>query len=243
MESLLLPDWPVPDNVRACVTTRHGGVSGAPYHSLNLGDHVGDSARAVTQNRQRLVDMAALPAEPHWLQQVHGTDVVSLTPDADIPRRGDGAYTRLPGRVCAIMTADCLPVLFCNRAGSEVAAAHAGWRGLCAGILEQTLACFQSGPDDIIAWLGPAIGPLAFEVGPEVRTAFMSHDSQAAEAFVPRGDKYLADIYRLARQRLNACGVSRIFGADRCTVSESASFFSYRRDGITGRMASLVWLI
>ncbi|TKI08909.1 purine nucleoside phosphorylase YfiH [Martelella alba] len=243
MTSLLLPEWPAPANVRACSTTRQGGVSQGPYRSLNLGCHVGDSAQAVAQNRRLLGELAALPGDPHWLRQVHGTDVVSLSQRDDAPRCGDGVYTRQPGRVCAVMTADCLPVLFCDRAGREVAAAHAGWRGLCAGILEQTLARFQSAADDIIVWLGPAIGSESFEVGPEVRAAFLAQDRRAGAAFRARGDKYLADLYHLARLRLNACGVHRIYGGDRCTMTESDLFFSYRRDGVTGRMASLVWLI
>ncbi len=244
MDALLIPHWPAPANVRACSTTRLGGVSPAPYDSLNLGGHVGDSPPAVAQNRRRLEDLAKLPAAPHWLQQIHGTDVAILDGSA-APPTADGAYTRDAGRVCAVMTADCLPVLFCNRAGTEVAAAHAGWRGLCAGILERTLACFQSNPGEIMAWLGPAIGPRAFEVGPEVRKAFVSRDVQADGAFLPRGEKYYANIYQLARLRLYAAGIShsRIFGGDHCTVTESTSFFSYRRDGVTGRMASLVWLI
>ena len=243
MDSLLIPLWPAPANVRAYSTTRQGGISKAPYGSLNLGLHVEDSPQAVAQNRRRLEVLAGLPDSPHWLQQVHGTDVVVLEGNAATPQRADGAYTRASGRVCAVMTADCLPVLFCDRAGTEVAAAHAGWRGLCAGILEQTLARFQSKPGDIMAWLGPAIGPQAFEVGPEVREAFVSRDSRADEAFIPRGEKFFANIYQLARLRLYDAGIRQIFGGDHCTVNESATFFSYRRDGITGRMASLVWLI
>lgn len=244
MSDLLIPDWPAPDRVRACSTTRHGGVSLAPYRSFNLGDHVGDAAQAVGQNRRRLVELAGLPAEPHWLQQVHGTTVIRLEgAAAAAPRQADGVYTRLAGQVCAIMTADCLPVLLCNRAGTEVAAAHAGWRGLCAGIIERTAACFTCDPGDIMAWLGPAIGPRAFEVGTEVKAAFVDRDKQAAAAFSPHGEKYLADIYQLARLRLHAIGIDRVYGADHCTVTESTLFFSYRRDGVTGRMASLVWLI
>ncbi len=246
MDSLLIPHWPAPANVRAYSTTRLGGISQSPYASLNLGMHVGDSPLAVEHNRRRLEVLGGLPASPHWLEQVHGTDVVVIQGSDDnlgTSPRADAAYTGVSGHVCAVMTADCLPVLFCDRAGHEVAAAHAGWRGLCAGILERTLARFQSDPADIIAWLGPAIGPQAFEVGPEVREAFVSLDARADEAFIPRGEKYFADIYHLARLRLLNAGVRQIFGGDRCTVTESSTFFSYRRDGITGRMASLVWLI
>ncbi len=247
MGHLLVPDWPAPANVRACSTTRGGGVSRQPYASLNVGDHVGDSPDAVLQNRRRLAAMAGLPAAPRWLEQVHGTDVITLDGALDgasaAPCRADAVYTRLPGQVCAVMTADCLPVLLCDQDGREVAAAHAGWRGLNAGILEQTLARFEADPAALMAWLGPAIGPRAFEVGPEVKAAFVAHDPQASGAFIAHGDKYFADIYQLARLRLRAAGVWRIYGADHCTVTQSASFFSYRRDGVTGRMASLVWLI
>ncbi|NDL61159.1 purine nucleoside phosphorylase YfiH [Acerihabitans arboris] len=243
MSRLIVPDWPAPGNVRACSTTRLGGVSRPPYGSLNLGDHVGDRPDAVAENRRRLAALAGLPAAPRWLQQVHGTDVVTLTGAARTPNRADAVYTRQPGQVCAIMTADCLPVLLCDRAGREVAAAHAGWRGLCAGILEKTLAAFQADPGSVMAWLGPAIGPAAFEVGPEVKAAFVAHDPQAAEAFSPHGEKYFADICHLARLRLQAAGVGFVYGGDRCTVTDAASYFSYRRDGVTGRMATLVWLI
>lgn len=236
------PEWPAPASVRALSTLRADGVSAAPYHALNLGNHVGDDTQLVSENRRRLADAAALPAMPHWLQQVHGTQVVSL--DDETPQAtGDAAYTTRRDRVCAVMTADCLPVLFCSTQGDEVAAAHAGWRGLQAGVLEQTLAQFHSPADNIMAWLGPAIGPQQFEVGGEVREAFMAHDPTASSAFAPRGGKFLADIYQLARQRLQAAGVTRIYGGDLCTVSDPRKFFSYRRDGVTGRMATLIWLI
>ena len=241
--NLIIPQWPAPSRVRACSTQRQGGVSTSPWDALNLGGHVGDNPDAVARNRQLLVDKADLPAMPQWLEQVHGTEVVRLTAGGNMPLRADACITDQPGVVCAIMTADCLPVLFCNRAGTEVAAAHAGWRGLCEGVLEETVACFNDEPDNIIAWLGPAIGPRAFEVGPEVREAFMAKDPQAVEAFLPSGGKYLADIYTLARQRLNNVGVTQIFGGDRCTFTEKGDFFSYRRDKTTGRMASFIWLI
>ncbi|GAA3589169.1 purine nucleoside phosphorylase YfiH [Gibbsiella greigii] len=243
MNSLIVPDWPRPERVRACATSRHGGVSRPPYDSLNLGTHVGDDAQAVAANRARLVAGAALPQMPVWLEQVHGTRVLRLdgTPPQDVC--ADAVYTRLVGQVCAVMTADCLPVLFCSRSGDEVAAAHAGWRGLCQGVLENTVAAFAAGPGDISAWLGPAIGPQRFEVGAEVRAAFIAVDPQAAGAFTPYGDKFLADIYQLARQRLGRAGVTAVYGGGRCTVAESRQFFSFRRDGITGRMASLIWLI
>lgn len=243
MPALILPQWPQPETVRSCSTTRQGGVSLPPYASLNLGSHVSDCPERVATNRQRLIELASLPAAPHWLEQVHGTDVARLTRStAHQTIRADAAYTNEPGVVCAAMSADCLPVLFCSSAGDEVAAAHAGWRGLNAGVLENTVSAFRAAPQNIMAWFGPAIGPRQFEVGAEVRAAFMAADPHAASAFLPIGEKYLADIYQLARLRLQAVGVSQIFGGDRCTVSESSSFFSYRRDGITGRLASLIWL-
>ncbi|WP_145574614.1 purine nucleoside phosphorylase YfiH [Yersinia alsatica] len=243
MNKLILPDWPAPASVKACSTTRHGGISEFPYDSLNLGTHVGDIAATVITNRQRLVEQGQLPQMPVWLEQVHGTRVLHLDGSAISDVQADAVYSRVTGQVCAVMTADCLPVLFCSLAGDEVAAAHAGWRGLCAGVLEQTMAQFNAAPSSIIAWLGPAIGPQQFEVGEEVKQAFIDIDTQAAAAFIPAGTQYLADIYLLARQRLQAVGIHAIYGGDHCTVSEKQQFFSYRRDGITGRMASLVWLI
>ncbi|MDF7663026.1 purine nucleoside phosphorylase YfiH [Erwiniaceae bacterium L1_54_6] len=241
MSELIIPDWPAPASVRACSTTRHGGVSLAPWNALNLGSHVGDNQEHVLLNRQRLVEQAQLPAMPHWLNQIHGQEVVRLPHRAALPD-ADAAITRETGVVCAVMTADCLPVLFCASDGSEVAAAHAGWRGLCHGVLDQTLAQFHCPPHEIYAWLGPAIGPQAFEVGAEVRSAFMAHDERADQAFRPVGEKYFADIWLLARQRLQAAGVRSISGEQRCTWHEHDDFFSFRRDRITGRMATLIWL-
>nr|WP_318385011.1 purine nucleoside phosphorylase YfiH [uncultured Enterobacter sp.] len=243
MTQLIVPQWPLPEGVAACSSTRIGGVSQAPWDALNLGAHCGDNLEHVEINRQRMYTAGGLPSRPVWLEQVHGTQVLHLRGEPYASKRADASYSTTPGTVCAVMTADCLPVLFCNRAGTEVAAAHAGWRGLCAGVLEETLACFADAPENIMAWLGPAIGPQAFEVGAEVREAFMTVDSHAASAFVPHGDKYLADIYQLARQRLATAGVTQIFGGDRCTFTESNDFFSYRRDKTTGRMASFIWLI
>lgn len=227
--------------MRAIQTLRGGGCSPPPWDSGNLGDHVGDAPECVAANRARL--RALLPDEPRWLCQVHGTTVVDAAlPKADAPK-ADAAFARQPGSVCAVMTADCLPVLFCDRAGSVVAAAHAGWRGLAAGVLEATVAAMGAPPDELLAWFGPAIGPGNFEVGVEVRAAFVERDPAAAGAFRALGDgKWLADIYRLARQRLAGVGVSAVFGGDRCTVGEAGRFFSYRRDGVTGRMATLIWL-
>ena len=243
MSKLIVPQWPIPQGVAACSSTRIGGVSLSPYDSLNLGAHCGDNPEHVEENRKRLFAAGNLPSKPVWLEQVHGKDVLKLSGGPYLSKRADASYSNTAGTVCAVMTADCLPVLFCNRAGTEVAAAHAGWRGLCEGVLEETVACFADKPENIIAWLGPAIGPIAFEVGAEVRTAFMAKDPQADSAFVPRGEKYLADIYQLARQRLANVGVESVYGGDHCTFNESETFFSYRRDNTTGRMASFIWLI
>lgn len=243
MTKVLYPQWPIPDHVMACSSTRVGGVSASPYYSLNLGAHCGDEPEHVEENRRRFYEAAGLPSRPVWLEQVHGKEVLRLTGEQYASKRADASYSNIRGQVCAVMTADCLPVLFCNQAGTEVAAAHAGWRGLCDGVLEETIACFNDKPENILAWLGPAIGPLSFEVGPEVRDAFMAKDINASSAFRPAGEKFFADIYQLARQRLERAGVDRVFGGERCTLREKDDFFSYRRDRTTGRMASFIWLI
>jgi YfiH family protein len=239
---MILPDWPAPSGVHSLMTTREGGVSGPPWTSLNLGDHVGDDPANVAVNRARL--RRQLPAEPGWLRQIHSTRVVELGRDGN--READAAFTRQAGTVCAVLSADCLPVLFCDRAGSVVAAAHAGWRGLADGVLEATVAAMQVPPGEILAWMGAAIGPQAFEVGDEVREAFVSQHPEAAAAFLPHPSsvpgKWLADLYRLARIRLARVGVDAVYGGGRCTFREAESFYSYRRDGVTGRMASLIWL-
>ncbi len=239
MSDWLIPDWPAPARVKACVTTRAGGVSLAPFDSLNLGDHVGDDPVAVAENRRRLTDQFAIT--PTWLQQVHGIAVVEADP-AQVAA-ADASWTDTPGIACTAMTADCLPVLFCNRIGTRVAAAHAGWRGLASGVLEATLDSLAVPADEILAWLGPAIGPQAFEVGPEVREAFIAQLPQAAQAFTtsPNADKFLADIYALARLRLAARGVTAVYGGGLCTVTDPR-FFSYRRNPRTGRFASLIWI-
>ncbi len=243
MTKTIVPHWPLPEGVSACSSTRVGGVSLTPYDSMNLGAHCGDDLVHVEENRRLFYAAAGLPSKPVWLEQVHGKTVLKLTGEPYASKRADASYSNTPGTVCAVMTADCLPVLFCNEAGTEVAAAHAGWRGLCEGVLEETVACFQDRPQNIRAWLGPAIGPLAFEVGPEVREAFVAKDQKAASAFRAAGEKYYADIYQLARQRLENVGVTQVYGGDRCTWTESGDFFSYRRDRTTGRMASFIWLI
>ena len=235
----LLPEWPAPAHVRSCVTTRAGGVSLPPFDRLNLGTHVGDDVEAVAHNRQRL--QALLGCWPTWLNQVHSPDVVEAAPAQVLT--ADASWTATPGVAALVMTADCLPVLFCDRAGTRVAAAHAGWRGLAGGVLENTLKALTFDPAETLVWLGPAIGPAAFEVGAEVREAFVAEHAEAASAFVPGAQpgKFMADIYQLARIRLAAQGVTAIYGGGLCTVSDPR-FFSYRRAARTGRFASLIWL-
>ncbi len=265
-EGWIVPDWPAPARVRSLITTRQGGVSAAPYASLNLGDHVGDDPLAVATNRHRLGH--SLPAAPCWLQQVHGTTVVEAAAGAaaaQVPT-ADGVFSRTAGVVCAVLTADCLPVLFCDRSGTVVAAAHAGWRGLQAGILERTVGAMAVPGEQLLACFGPAIGPQAFEVGDEVRAAFVDADQAAGAAFEAVSSKncsdvctertvlraadatgkpaggWLADIYLLARLSLRRVGVEAIYGGGYCTAQQTGRFFSYRRDRVTGRMASLIWL-
>ena len=245
----IVPDWPAPPWVGSLVTTRQGGVSSGAngiFASLNLGDHVGDDPASVAANRE--IVGRRMDARPVWLKQVHGVRVVDVAAcDGQLPPEADAAFARHSGVACAVMTADCLPVLLCDTQGQVVAAAHAGWRGLLAGVLEATVAAMKTPGRDLMAWLGPAIGPRAFEVGEELRNAFVDADPDAAKAFQPAiGGKWLADIYLLARQRLVKRGVERVFGGNFCTVTEKVNgnerFFSYRRDGQTGRMASLIWL-
>ena len=235
--------WPAATRVHALTTVRTGGISAPPFDTFNLGNHVGDDPAAVRANRARLHADLALPAEPLWLTQVHGTRVVAAAGTAPATE-ADGSFTDRPGVVCAVLTADCLPVFLCDRAATRVALVHAGWRGLVAGVLEQGLAAMgiPSG-DQILAWLGPAIGPQAFEVGDEVRQAFVGRQPEAAMAFQKntRG-RYYADMYTLARLRLAAAGVTQVYGGEYCTYTEHERFFSYRRDGRTGRMAALIWL-
>jgi YfiH family protein len=239
----VVPDWPAPARVRALVTTRAGGVSEGSYASLNLGLRCGDAPQAVAENRRRLAEQ--LPSEPVWLRQVHGIAVA----DADAARskreepEADAAVARAPGTVCAVLVADCMPVLFTDGAGSVVAAAHAGWRGLAAGVLEATLDAMRVRPESVLAWLGPAIGPRVYEVGDEVRAAFLARDARAAQAFAPtRPGHWLLDLYLVARQRLAARGVERVYGGGFCTHTEAGRFFSFRRKAKSGRMAAAVWL-
>lgn len=235
----LMPDWPAPASVRACLTTRAGGVSLPPFDGLNLGDHVEDEPLAVAANRQVLVD--ALGCRPAWLKQVHSPDVVEADP-RQVPI-ADASWSASPGIACAVLTADCLPALFCDRAGTRVAAAHAGWRGLVGGVLENTVAALGIEPAELLVWLGPAIGPQSFEVGAEVREAFVVAHAEAQRAFVPsrNAGKFMADLYALARIRLAACGVTTVYGGGLDTFSDPR-FFSYRRAPRTGRFASLVWI-
>jgi polyphenol oxidase len=235
-----MPDWPAPQSVRALVTTRAGGASRGPYASFNLGAHVGDDAAAVGRNRERL--RGSLPAQPIWLQQVHGAEVVDAA-SAPALARADAAVACTRHVVCAVLTADCVPVLLADRGGAAVAIAHAGWRGLAAGVIEATVARMGVPASGVIAWLGPAIGSRAYEVGPEVRAAFVRHGAAAAPAFAPHRDgRLLADLFALARQRLAAVGVPAVYGGEHCTYTEGERFYSYRREPTTGRFASLVWI-
>lgn len=252
---MIEPDWPAIPGVRAAFTLRTGGVSAAPFDSLNLGAAIGDTPEAVAENRRRVRERLRLPAEPVWLEQVHGTAVVqaesvrasagvSATPkvDASLTPKADASVAHAPGHVCAIRVADCMPVLFAALDGSAVGAAHAGWRGLAGGVLEATVEQLSTPASELVAWMGPAIGPRNFEVGDDVRTSFLERDASAASAFV-RNDRgrWQCDLYALARQRLNRLGVTRIYGGGWCTYAESDRFFSYRRDGQCGRMAALIW--
>lgn len=235
----IIPDWPAPANVKALQTTRAGGISTGSYASLNLGDHVKDNPLHVAHNRQSLSPF--LPTEPVWLQQVHGIRVIDASTSSCL-ETADASFSTRKEVVCVTMTADCLPVLLCDEAGTVVAAIHAGWRSLCDGVIEAAVEVMPGEASHLMAWLGPAIGPEAFEVGGEVRQQFIVHDAQAEAAFRPHGNKWLGDLYTIARQRLQSSGITRIYGGGRCTYSEPESFFSFRRDGDTGRMATFIWL-
>ncbi len=238
----IVPDWPAPARVRAFVTTRAGGVSRGEHASLNLGERCGDDPGHVAANRAAV--RRHLPAEPRWLAQVHGRAVADLDAAGEAgPPVADAAVTSVPGRVAVVLTADCLPVFLCREDGSRVAVAHAGWRGLAAGVLENAAAAAGAPASRVIAWLGPAIGPAAFEVGPEVREAFVAVHREAGAAFVPRaGGKYLADLYALARQRLAGAGVAEVHGGGYCTYTEADRFFSYRRAKASGRLGAFIWI-
>jgi hypothetical protein len=250
MAGWIRPAWPAPDRVRAVCTTRTGGCSDGPWSSLNLGERCGDDPEHVRRNRERLSEQ--LPAPPQWLRQVHGAAVARhpgrpgseplVEPGAEL--EADALVAFEPGRVCAVLTADCLPVLFCDRAGSRVAVAHAGWRGLAGGVLEATVQALEADPADVLAWLGPAIGPAVYEVGEEVAGAFRaSLGAGFPAAFTARGDRWLLDLYAAARLKLAAAGLRDVHGGGLCTYSDPARFFSHRRDGVSGRQASLIWLV
>jgi len=238
----LSPEWPAPPWVRAVSTTRKGGISEGCFASLNLAEHVGDDSVHVMENRQRVLHALGLSAKPLWLRQVHGTAVVDA---AAVQQHceADASFAKQAGKVCAVLTADCLPILLCDIGGTRVAAVHAGWRGLLGGIVENAVRALQCPGSQLLAWLGPAIGPRAFEVGDEVRQAFVAEDPQAADAFTPSpAQRWLADICTLARQRLARMHINAVYGGHWCTVSDIERYYSYRRDGITGRMASMIWL-
>jgi polyphenol oxidase len=240
LQHCITPDWPAPANVRTLQTTRAGGYSAAPYGSLNLGSHVGDNPLSVSRNRMLLAPL--MPSEPVWLNQVHGVSVADAGRAGCVPE-ADASVSNHAGTVCVVMTADCLPILLCDEKGSVVGAVHAGWRGLCDGVIEAAAAAMKVPAPTLMAWLGPAIGPSRFEVGDEVRAAFVAQQPQAAVAFVPGANgKWLADLYQLASLRLNALGITSIYGGDLCTYSDTEHFFSYRRDGVTGRMGTFIWL-
>lgn len=248
-ETYIYPDWPAPEHVVAVVTSRQGGDSEPPFEGFNLGDHVGDDPLRVEKNRQRLRQDHPGLNDIQWLTQVHGAEVV----EADQPQwalTADASFTNMPGRACAVLTADCLPLLICDRQGTQVAAVHCGWRSLAAGIVANTLRTFDVPASDLLVWMGPAISQQAFEVGIDVLEAFYGcardaeHLSAISACFKPSGTafKFHADLYGLAKSELSACGVEHCYGGDHCTVTEAEQFYSYRRDGQTGRMASLIWL-
>ena len=236
---VIRPEWPAPPNVHAFTTTRNCGFSSGLWSGLNLGFNCGDDPKHVEQNRRLLTRL--LPCEPRWLKQVHGTRAVSWD-EANEEIEADAMVGNQVGQVCAVLTADCLPVLICNKAGTKVAAAHAGWRGLAAGVLESTVLAMGCEPQELIVWLGPAIGPQAFEVGKDVYDTFKTLENENVPAFKPHRDRWLADLYQLARLALTRVGISHVSGGQYCTYSDSENFFSYRRDGMTGRMVTNVWI-
>jgi hypothetical protein len=241
MIETVTPDWSAPAQIRACCTTRSGGVSQQPYDSLNLGLHVGDRADHVLQNRRRLREQLLLPADPCWINQTHGVEVVTL--EQDDKRDADAAITRETGRIAVVMTADCLPILLCDRAGSEVAAIHAGWRGLQGGVIQSTLAAMHSSPQQLMAWIGPGITQASFEVGDEVYTAFVDVLPGAASCFsANQPGHWLCDLAGLAAAVLRRGGVEEVSQSSHCSYRDAEMFYSYRRETVTGRMASLIWI-
>ena len=252
--SILPANWPVPKNIHAFTTLRFGmGVSKPPFNEFNLGNRnseLGDDPNVVEKNRELLMKEFLLPNKPHWLRQVHGIEVLRFEDAPEFSGNflhdepvADASVTSQENIVLSVLTADCLPALFCNEAGTEIAAAHAGWRGLANGVLENTVRAMKIQPENILVWLGPVAGPLAYEIGVEVRAAFIQHDTNAEKAFTQtRENHWRADLYQLARMRLQMVGVTKVYGGDHCTISEPEKFFSHRRDKITGRMASLIWM-
>ena len=238
----LQADWPAPDFIKAGTTLRQGGVSSGAYSSLNLATHVGDELAAVEKNRAILTQSLNIPNVPQWLEQIHSIEAI-LLPNEKAILKADAAYTLEKNIICAVMTADCLPLLITNKQGSCVAAVHAGWRGLCDGIIEATIKKLAVEPESLLVWLGPAIGADVYEVGEEVYAAFTKAEVEAKQAFTSVSEgHWLCDIYQLAKLRLNKMGVKHIYGGGRCTLSEEEHFFSYRRDDVTGRMASIIWI-
>lgn len=239
----LIPDWPAPVNIKSCVTKRRGGVSIGSFSSFNMGLRSGDVLEHILTNREQMAVDFGWQNKAQWLMQVHGTTVVTATTTGE-EQEGDAVWTDQQALSCAVLTADCLPVLFCDQQGTVVAAAHAGWKGLLAGVLEETIKAMGKPSDQLMAWMGPAISQQHFEVGPEVRAAFVARDTDAKDAFSQgNGDRWQADLYQLARQRLEVAGISSVYGGGLCTFSQLNEFFSYRRDGqASGRLASVIWI-
>jgi YfiH family protein len=242
VKHFIKPNWPAPSHIKAYTTLRTGGVSLPPYQGFNLAEHVGDDSFHVQTNRKLLNSMLSLPNEPIWLEQTHSTQVLSAIPE-NRGKEADAAFTREAQQICIVLTADCLPLLVCDREGKSVAAIHAGWRGLAHGVIENTLAAMNLSPKNLLVWLGPAIGPTVYEVGDEVRQLFIEKDPRAEMCFMPSPhQRWLANMYDLARQRLQSYGIENIYGGDYCTYLDKDQFYSYRRDGQTGRMASLIYI-
>ncbi len=242
MTNILIPDWPAPKHIKAFSTTRLNGFSQSPYDSFNLAYSVGDDIENVSLNREHLKKILNLPSDPLWLSQIHSTVIYKVDQET-MPKNADGSFTTNQNKVCVVMTADCLPILLCDVSGTQIAAVHAGWRGLADGVVESALNCFNHSQEKIIAWIGPAIGPKYYEVGDDVRNKFLEINSDFNKAFQTHNQaKWLADMNLLARMRLQKAGVSAIFSENLCTFSDAERFYSYRRDGITGRMASLIWI-
>lgn len=243
----IMPNWPAPSHIHACSTTRIGGISPTPFDSLNMAHHVGDHARCYQENRQRIKSALNLPSEPLWLNQTHSATVIDISAGSNtLNQPADGAYFKRTDQqsspVLAIMTADCLPILMCDRQGHEIAALHGGWRSLHRGIIQAGLALFNSSPEELLVWFGPAISAKHYEVGPEIEESFVKQNVVFSQAFKPHGKKFMLDIYQLARMIFNSYGVTHCYGQPHCTYANPTQFFSYRRDGITGRMATLIWI-